>query len=387
MSNHGHARLSPSSASRWLTCPASVAMADSIVAVPGDSRYADEGTSAHVLAALKAELVFGKITKAQYDVKHRIWEREAVKAGYDIAEMEQCTDGYVQYLQELMDDPDPQVWIERRLDSGVPGVWGTTDFAGLVGNTLHVVDYKHGAGVPVTAEGNPQTRLYGCGALDEFGDLLEDTEYIQITIYQPRIGDGFITSELLHADELRKWRRHVAVPGAKAALSPDAVFNPSEAACRWCPAAGECKPRLLHVTKQDFGDPNVLTPEEIGEALTKVDELEQWCRDIRDAAFAKAYTQQIPIPGFKVVLGSGRRYIVDEPKAIQELLDHDYTPDQVTTTKIKGFGDLEKVVGKKELAEILGDLVDKTSGKPALVPEVDPREEFSAIDSAVKDFG
>lgn len=387
MSNHGHARLSPSSAARWLACPASVAMADTIVAVPGDSKYADEGTHAHTLAYLKGMLAFGKMSQKQYDVKRKIWEREARQAEYDIAEMDTCVDRYVQFLLELMDDPDPQVWFERRLDSGVPGVWGTTDFAGLVGNTLHVVDYKHGAGVPVFAEGNPQTRLYGTGALDEFGDLLEDTEYVQITIFQPRIGDGLITSELLGADELRKWRKMVAVPGAKAALSPDAVFNPSEAACRWCPAAGECKPRLLHVTKQDFGDPNVMTPAEIGEALEKVSEIEQWCRDVRDAAFAKAHSQGIPIPGFKVVRGNGRRFIVDEPKAIQELLNHDYAYDAVTATKIKGFGDLEKLVGKKELTEILGDLIDKTTGSPALVPDADPREEFSVIDSAVKDFG
>jgi hypothetical protein len=385
MSDHGHARLSPSAAERWLSCPASVGMSENIVAPPGDSHFAAEGTSAHTLAYLKAALAFGKINGKRYETEHKVWKREAEVAGYDTLEMEQHTNTYVQFLQELVDGADHyQIYLERRVDCGVPTVWGTADCIVVIGGVVYVVDFKYGTGVQVDADGNPQLRLYALGALDGYGDVLETTEYVQAVIYQPRL--NHISAEMLTADDLRAWRKEVAIPGARLALGDVLVFNPSEAACRWCPAAGECKPRMMHITTQDFGHPDVMTPEELGEARGRVAEIERWCADIKDTAMAKAYGQGIPIPGWKVVRGSGRRYIVDETRAISELLDHGFEPDQVQTTKIKGFGDLEKLVGKKVLPEILGDLIDKTPGSPALVPESDKREAISAIDSAQEDF-
>lgn len=359
-------------------------MSENIVAPPGESTYAGEGTSAHTLAYLKAALAFGLITSKMYEVKHAIWKREAEVAGWDTIEMEKHCNTYVQFLLELVDGQPAQVYLERRVDCGVPTVWGTADCIIILGGTIYVVDFKYGTGVQVFADNNPQLRLYALGALDEFGDLFEDTEYVQAVIYQPRL--DHISAELITAEDLRAWRREVAIPGAKLAFGEISIFNPSEDTCRWCPAAGECKPRMLHVTAQDFGDPNILTPEELGEAMSRTGELQSWCSDIKDTVMQKAYGQGIPIPGWKVVRSSGRRYIVDEPAAISQLLDHDFEWDQVATRKIKGFGDLEKIVGKKELTEILGDLIDKTPGSPALAPADDKREPISAIDSAQEDF-
>ena len=46
---------------------------------------------------------------------------------------------------------------------------------------------------------------------------------------------------------------------------------------------------------------------------------------------------------------------------------------------------MEKLMGKKAFAEILGDLVVKPEGKPTLVPVSDKRSELS-VSSAADDF-
>ena len=53
-----HAKLSASSAFRWINCPGSVVLADQLPA-PGSSAYADEGTLAHALAELKLRKFLG----------------------------------------------------------------------------------------------------------------------------------------------------------------------------------------------------------------------------------------------------------------------------------------------------------------------------------------
>jgi Protein of unknown function (DUF2800). len=45
---------------------------------------------------------------------------------------------------------------------------------------------------------------------------------------------------------------------------------------------------------------------------------------------------------------------------------------------------MEKIVGKKKLNELIGDLIEKPQGKPVLVPEGDKRQVFN---SAKSDFG
>ena len=47
-----HARLSPSAASRWISCPASVRLLEGLEQAPS-SPYAAEGTKAHALAELR----------------------------------------------------------------------------------------------------------------------------------------------------------------------------------------------------------------------------------------------------------------------------------------------------------------------------------------------
>lgn len=87
--------------------------------------------------------------------------------------MEECAAGYTAYVVELLETAkltcsDPVVMIEQRVDFSrwVQEGFGTADCILIADGVLNIVDYKHGKGVEVSAEGNTQLSLYSLGALE-----------------------------------------------------------------------------------------------------------------------------------------------------------------------------------------------------------------------------
>jgi hypothetical protein len=394
-----HAKLSPSSASRWMGCPASIRMQQHVTRQDEDSVYAREGTIAHALGELEAGLHFKLITKRQYNTGMRAWRKEFDAQGYPestLADMQEHIRGYVALLEErLARRPMSKLFLEQRLDTGVPTCWGTSDAVIVSPTHVEIIDLKYGAGVLVFANQNKQLRLYGLGALDTYGDLLGETDMVYVTVYQPRL-DNVSTEDITPAD-LRAWRTDEVLPAAELAMSDDAPFGPSEEACRWCPAAGICTARVEKAVAEDFGDPfteeapipvspEVMTPEQLGLVLTRIPEIKAWCAAVEAHALDTAYSQGQHIPGWKVVMSGGKRYITDDTAAIQHLIDRGFKAEQVANFKAKGIGELEKLVGKKEFPTVMGELVGKTRGKESLVPESDGRPAISPVSQAAEDF-
>lgn len=393
-----HAKLSPSGASRWIACPASIRMEEH-APKGGDSVYAREGTIAHGLGELEAGLAFGLLTKRQYNAKLKAWRKEFDAEKYDdgvLEEMQLHIKAYVALIGErLQREPNSVLLLEQRMNTGVPTSWGTSDVVIVSPTHVEIIDLKYGAGLAVSAWGNEQLRLYGCGALDTYGDVLGDTQRIYMTVFQPRL-ESQSTEDLTPA-ELRAWRTDVVLPAAELALGEDAPFNPSEKACRWCPAAGICTTRTEVATREDFGTPytdkpltpaapEAMTPEQLGMVLARIPEIKAWCTAVEAHAFEAAYTKGTHIPGWKVVRSNGQRYITDDTAAIQTLIDSGYKAEQVTNFKVKGIGELEKLVGKKEFPVLLEGLVGKRDGKPGLAPESDARQAITPAGQAAADF-
>lgn len=379
-----HARLSPSSAHRWLHCPASVLLAEDAGQVPDeDSAYAAEGTRAHVLCEIEASHHFRWIDDLEYQRRKDTW-RMTLEGEHEEADMQVAAGGYVVLLQRIVDEnPGAVVLLEQRMDTGVPSCWGTGDAVVIAPGLIHVVDLKYGTGIEVEAVDNPQLMLYGVGALDTF-DIIGEVESVCVTVYQPR--REHVETYCLSDVELRAWRDSI-VPIANAALQGGAEFGPSEEACRWCPVAGECSARARFVAVQEFGEPALLSPEQLAEAVRQIPNIRKWCEQVEERALSKAYRDNVEIPGFKVVRSNGRRKITDEAHAIQILIDNGFTAEQVAKVAIKSFGDLERLLPKDELNAVLGDLVTKTEGKPSLVPLDDKREPINALAEESKAFG
>ena len=390
-----HARLSPSASERWISCPASIRAAEAIPrAEEQESIYATEGTNAHTLAEITAGQAFGLISHKEFQQKLAEWER-VVTDEPTRREMEEHVSGYVEFIRERL-QPGSAFFTEQRLPTGVPESFGTSDSVIVTPSTVEIIDFKYGAGVPVSAEKNSQLRLYALGALDEFGDLLGTTTHVTMTIYQPRLSST--SSETLSVEALQLWREEVAIPAAKEALySSKPRFGPSDTACRWCPLAGLCRERMEWATRRDFGDvvgeaditpkePATLTPEELSRALPRLKSISSWTKDVEATALDLAYSQGVEIPGYKVVRSGGQRKFTDETGAIQTLIDRGYNAEEVADFKIKGFGVIDKLLGKSETPKILGDYIGRTQGRESLVPVSDKREAITNVSDAQSDF-
>lgn len=379
-----HATLSPSSAERWISCPASVLLSEQFPEEE-ESLYAQEGTACHALAEIMARhQLLGTISPAALKKLLAEWRTTYHIASDAEAEMTQHAQGYVDFLQARLEaTPDSQLLLEQRLPTGVPNSWGTSDGVIVSPTVVEVVDLKYGMGLRVEAVNNPQLRLYGVGALEAYGDLLGDVEVVRTTVYQPRL--YHVATEELSADELRAWRDSI-IPIAEVAMEPGAPFGPSEDACRWCPAAGNCKAQMEWATARDFGlAPDVMSDEELATALDALPGIKQWVAAVESYTLNRVYSDGKPIPGYKVVMSGGKRSITDHEGLIQAATAIGYSMSEIATTKAKGIGELEKVL-KHDFSIVAAPFVTKGEGKPSLVPDSDNRQAINPEGQAAVDF-
>ena len=391
-----HARLSPSGAERWLSCPASIRMAEVAPERDGDGgTYALEGTAAHELAELKTRhTVLSELSDKAYKLRYQAWRE---KYGYlgaqhddTLVEMNAHASNYAELLRvKLNTGSNGILLLEQRLATGLPKCWGTSDAVVVSPGRIEVVDYKYGAGVPVSAVNNSQLKLYALGALDTYG-VFGDVEVVTLTVVQPRCGDGHVSSWDITADDLRAWREEIRPIAVQALNDPAAPFGPSDTACRWCPAAGVCRARMeASLEAAAFDVPaDTLSPNDIADVLPKLKAIRAWCTAVEDEALRMAYRDGTSVPGYKVVLKGGRRYVTDSAALIQTLIDNGYPVEAVATFDAKPFGVLEKMVGgRKTFDAMVGRYVGKSQPRPALVTEDSPGEPVDRTSEASRVFG
>lgn len=373
-----HALLSASSSHRWLNCPPSARLCEQYE--DRGSSYAAEGTEAHTLGEYKLKTTLG--IRAKDPTAHLAYYSE---------EMEECAVGYAAYIMELLETAkqscaDPVVLIEQRLDFSkyVEGGFGTGDAVIIADGTLHVIDYKHGQGVLVEAEDNPQMKLYALGALELYDDIY-DIDQVSMTVYQPRRNN--ISTHTVSKESLYQWAEEVLKPAAELAHSGEGEFRCGDW-CQFCKAKNDCRKRAEHnleLAKYDFKMPPLLEDDEIESILGRIDELISWASDIKDYAFQVALSGK-QWSGWKLVEGRSNRRCTNEEAVAATVSAAGYDPYE---RKIMGITAMEKALGKAKFAELLGNLVEKPQGKPALVPESDkrlPARLGSAIHTAKQDF-
>ena len=381
-----HARLSASSADRWIHCTGSVALSEQ--APPkGDTFYTQEGTVAHTLADIQTRtMIFGakSLTKKDKEDQKDIIQN----SGFYTEEMGEAVATYAAYIQELYNTAGPgaALMTEQRLDltRWVPEGFGTADCCILGNDTLYVVDFKFGKGVAVNAENNPQIRLYGLGAVDLFDGLYEFSK-VNMTIIQPRLGS--ISSEEMPLNDLLKWGEEVVKPQAEKAMDGCQEFA-SGSWCRFCPCHPICREQAklqVEIAKHDFGDPLLMDSDEIAEVLQIADKYVAWVNALKEYALSQALRGE-HFEGYKIVEGRSNRTYRDELLVKEALNKAGFDDALIYERRMLGITAMEKVVGKKQLTEILGDLLIKPEGKPVLVPESDKREPLDPAQRAKQDF-
>ena len=388
-----HAKLSPSSAHRWTRCPGSVRE---------EAKYPDnagpaalDGTRTHALlemclvTGMDPELMVGMTTSDD-------------EGSYTIdADRAKRVKVAVDHVRDL----GGEVTTERRVDPsrlvGRDDLGGTVDVTVIVGDTVHVIDYKDGI-TPVEAVENEQLIAYALGHLAGY-DLPVNGCYpvssMVLTIIQPKLamkGLPPITSWELSVESLLSRIGDIVVK-ASATDAPDAPLVPGEKQCRFCRAKGGCAAVNTHVMDAvgmfksiDIVQQAAVTePTEMSnDKLREVIEAAPLLRQLLEASEAEALRRMqmgMTIPGLKVVNGRGSRaWAHTEDEMVVKLKKIGIPAGALYVTKLISPAQAEKLtwekrdgtkvqVSDKMKLQMERELIVKLAGKPTVASESDPR--------------
>lgn len=386
-----HAKLSASGADRWMTCPGSVVLEADIPDV--GSSHAREGSAAHAAAEhllltgeASFELLDGPVPDKEY-------------ADYTVtAEMAEALDVYVDHCRDLVPTIKPNM-VERRvslepLGNWAKGMFGTSDFLAHRGKTLYVSDYKHGMGVPVEAEGNPQFKYYATGGyLALTRKQQTQVDKVVCTVVQPRAphSDGPVRQVTYSPTDLINWVKGELKPAvarveeAEQADDIEPYLQPSEKGCKFCKARGIC-PKLrdtsmdaamLEFDTEGKAEPrkplDKLTPDEVAAILKNEKAIKDWLAGVAQLAQQMLeHGKDVTGGAYKLVAGRSSRKWASDDVAATKLQSMGYDADDLYSRKLLSPAQAEKLVGKAN-KENLADLIVKEEGKPTLAPSDDKR--------------
>jgi hypothetical protein len=393
-----HARLSPSASKRWMVCPGSVRLIESLDLPETFNRYAAEGTVAHEIHELA---LLAKGIAADHIGKKMTVDGFKFTVTEPMAEAVQVS---LDYVQERIDEHEGwgyrvELKVEVRASLkplGIPGLdGGTSDVVLLVwdGDTLveiEVIDYKHGQGVAVEPEHNTQALCYALGVALEESTHITDQTNVRVTITQPRAihTRGPIRTWEITALDLNYWQFNELVPKANRTRDPDAELVPSDDGCRFCQAAGQC-PALYKKTQEvaiaDFAEDKFPDPETMTSQQKKV--VMEHAGMLR--SFIVAVENQV-----KLEMDHGSKDYDNEYKLVyktvhrkftEEGLDENFSPlydylepEELYEQKLRPLGDIEKALKShmkpKEAKEVMNEVTEKPTPGIVVAPIEDKRK-------------
>lgn len=412
MSHPSHSYWSASKFESIMLCPGKIVLEE---AAPDSSNaYAAEGSAAHQVLtwALQdgrpATDYLGRLV--HLDRSGKICAPDDAVYTFEVDdEMVDCVQVCVDYCNDLRGDDgvmfaDIRVNYSSYLDVPEDTAWGTADVIIARGDELIVVDYKHGAGVEVSAERNPQMSLYALGALQAYQGLVVDFTRVRMAIVQPRVKRA--PSEWdCSVEELEAWARTTARSAVASAMLAaqtrvdeeweKTFLHPAEKACKFCKAKATCPAlraeiasTVAHATPaspDEFADLEVATPEALNAAdeawlsaaLGKVDLIEDWCKAVRAEAERRLLAGE-PVPGYKLVQGKKGARQWRDAKAVEETLKAiGVNLEDMYDMKLISPTTAEKlvkagVIGPHQWSRLQG-LITQSEGKPHVAPLSDPR--------------
>lgn len=411
-----HAKLSASSAERWIPCPGSVPLSKDYPNT--SSEYADEGTAAHYLGSV----CLANGTEPKQYLKRTILLMEEVFSGehYECFDDESVRNDADRKLNEFIVDDDmvehvgKYVSDVRRVALGLNGnilveqtlpltfltsekdAAGTSD-AVIISPTLVVADLKYGMGVRVEAKDNPQLLMYASAAREQYS-MVNEFEDVHVAILQPRL-DHVSQYTYSHASiDLFEEKVKQAVIRVEEAEKIHAeggdlsgYLQPTEKGCQWCKHKANCTALAAYVAEQieaDFEDlsgvediehyVNVKVepydPETISRKMKSLGLIEMWMKAVRGEV-ESLLLKGLPVPGYKLVEGKmGHRKWANEQEAEAMMKSMRLKEDEMYDKKVISPTTAEKVLKESPKRWTrLKELITQTRGGPSVAPESDKR--------------
>lgn len=378
-----HALLGPSSSHKWLHCTKSAREEEKVHEI--ESEHALRGQLAHEICELKVRKAFlepmaDKVYKASLKVlQSNPLYQEAMLRTSDI---------YLDYIASVVHSysSPPHIAIEQRVDytQYVPEGFGTSDCIIIGGNTMYVIDYKNGSGVPVSAYENSQMKLYAIGALLKYS-ILYTIEMVIVAIVQPNL-DSLSEYEISVTD-LLAWCESIK-PIARLAFDGKGDFVPGTYCDDgFCKIAATCRARAekyVELTKLEHSLPPTISNKEVSDILIIAESLVRWIKKLESYALAECLNGN-EVPDWKAVAGRSNRAFTDLDKVFEVLKTNGideamlYKKEPITLTGV------EELLGKTEFKKLLSTYVNKPEGKPTLVRLSDARQPIKKM-SAEDDF-
>lgn len=396
-----HRRFGGSKADRYMNCPGSIALCESVPQLP-TSRYALEGTVAHDLAE---HCLRTKTHPAAFMGGPGF---QGVPVTLDMC------DAIVTYLNEIETEMARSaglctVFIEQAftldLEGCEPDEVGSINDCVIFHPTtgrLRVFEYKHGAGVFVDVEDNKQLKFAALGAVMK-NPQWRVTEIV-CTVVQPRARDTDepVRNWQFELIELLEFRAELTA-AIQAAKGPP-PYPVAGSWCRWCDAAAVCpakQAQALQAATVDFQDitlvtaealpaPKDLDTERLAKVVAGINVLSAWASQCQEYLEGLVLSG-VAVPGWKAVEKIGRAKWVDEPAKVASYasLMFGLDEDQVMPRKLVTIGDIEKQL--KAAGATKGDIdafkllfTIKESSGLTIAPESDRRP---AMNAAQDNFG
>ena len=363
-----HSKLSPSASERWINCPISVHLCEGFE----DTRsvYAAEGTLAHKLGELK---ILNELTNTS--VENNEFMKIVKNKLYD-SEMEIHASEYLERVRAVFNETNiPYLATEIKVDLSEwlgSNSFGTADCIIASPGVLHVFDFKYGKNVEVKAENNSQMRLYALGAAEMF-DPIYGIETVITHIIQPRMNN--FSSETIELEELKNWAETVVKPAATAALTATGDAHKGNW-CTFCLAKPVCREYgREYENPPGRDDPHKLSNQEIAYRISKLEGIDTYLKTLKEFALSEVLSGK-EVPGYKAVEGRSNRSWSDQKKAFEKAIESGVERSALYEEKPLTLAKVEKLMGKSDFNNILGEFVIKPQGKPTLVKDSDKRSPF-----------
>jgi len=338
-----------STAKRVINCPGSVALVAEMPPQPSSS-YAEEGTLLHdEISRFLGDLDY-RFTCSQELIQDKLWPA-------------------LDLLDEIDPDKTMEYAIETRVGFGdlLPGVFGSTDLMGRIGNKAVILDWKFGSGVPVPAEENEQLMFYAAAAMrtPEAKWVFDGATEVELVIIQPPTIKRWTTT-IARIKEFEQ----TLIRAVKIAEQPDAPLKNGDH-CRWCSAKPVCPVMTGAVDRAVAIKMDKIDVDKIGAYLHNADLLEDWIKDLRSLA-EEMMKKGKPVKGWKMVPKRATRQWAKTDDVVHWLDGKGLEPKDIYSKELLSPAQMEKVLKKRKLA-LPDDLVVAVSSGTTIAPESDPR--------------